>query len=66
MSLKMGDFNTPTVISFSKENGGLKFTISKPPLSHCILFGRIISQPPKQRFFIIPLGDLCSFQIFAQ
>ncbi|UKI17443.1 MAG: hypothetical protein L6V87_06420 [Ruminococcus sp.] len=32
MSLKKGDFNTPSVFSFlKKENGGLKFFISKPP-----------------------------------
>jgi len=30
--LKKGDFNTPSVFSFlKKENGGLKFFISKPP-----------------------------------
>ncbi len=41
---------------FSKENGGLKFTISKPPSSHCVLFRRIFSQPPKQRF-LYPVGQ---------
>ena len=32
VSSKKGDFNTPSVFSFfQKENGGLKFVISKPP-----------------------------------
>ena len=32
VSLKKGDFNTPSVIPFfQKENGGLKYNISKPP-----------------------------------
>lgn len=33
VSLKKGDFNTPPVNPFfQKENGGLKYDISKPPL----------------------------------
>lgn len=33
VSLKKGDFNTPPVNPFfQKENGGLKYNISKPPL----------------------------------
>ena len=32
VSLKKGDFNTPSVNPFfQKENGGLKYNISKPP-----------------------------------
>ena len=32
VSLKKGDFNTPSVNPFfQKENGGLKYKISKPP-----------------------------------
>ena len=32
VSSKKGDFNTPSVFSFfQKENGGLKYVISKPP-----------------------------------
>jgi hypothetical protein len=32
VSLKKGDFNTPSVnLFFQKENGGLKYNISKPP-----------------------------------
>ena len=32
VSLKKGDFNTPPVNPFfQKENGGLKYNISKPP-----------------------------------
>jgi len=32
VSLKKGDFNTPSVNPFfQKENGGLKYDISKPP-----------------------------------
>jgi len=52
VSLKKGDFNTPSVNPFfQKENGGLKCNISKPPLGYCILFWRVSIQPPKQRFF---------------
>jgi len=33
VSLKKGDFTTPSVDPFfQKENGGLKYNISKPPL----------------------------------
>ena len=33
VSLKKGDFNTPSVDPiFQQENGGLKYDISKPPL----------------------------------
>ena len=39
VSLKKGDFNTPSVFSFlKKENGGLKFFISKPPFCAATLW----------------------------
>jgi hypothetical protein len=46
------------IIIFSKENGGLKFVISKPPLGYCILFWRADNQPPQQRFFLFPVGRM--------
>ena len=57
VSLKMGDFNTPSVFRFSKESGGLKFTISKPPHGYLYFVWAHRYQPPKQRFFYLPLGD---------
>ncbi len=45
----------PPYSIFSKENGGLKFVIPKPPLGYCILFGRTDYQPPQQRFFYYPV-----------
>jgi hypothetical protein len=39
VSSKKGDFNTPSVFSFlKKENGGLKFFISKPPFCAATLW----------------------------
>jgi len=47
---------TQSYSNFSKENGGLKFVISKPPLGYCILFWRADNQPPQQRFFLFTVG----------
>lgn len=47
----------PLYFSFSKENGGFEITDFKPPLGRCVLFWRIDNQPPKQRFFLFPLGS---------
>ena len=59
VSLKKGDFITPSVFSFlKKENGGLKFFISKPPLGHLYFDEPARTQSPIQRFFYMPLGDL--------
>jgi hypothetical protein len=50
VSLKKGDFNTPSVFSFlKKENGGLKFFISKPPFCAATLWpigGYILGAAP--------------------
>ena len=34
-----------------------EIVISKPPQGYCILFWRVMTQPPKQRFFLLPLFD---------
>jgi hypothetical protein len=61
----MGDFNTPSVFRFSKEVGGLKSDISKPPLDCYILFWRTDNQPPQQRFFYYPVcGRKSDYQDF--
>jgi len=52
----MGDFNTPSVFYFSKENGGLKFVISKPPLGYWVFcFGAQIISRHNNGFFYLPL-----------
>ena len=41
------------ILDRRKETAAL---ISKPPQGYCILFWRMNTQPPKQRFFYMPLG----------
>jgi hypothetical protein len=52
----MGDFNTPSVFYFSKENGGLKFVISKPPQAKCFANTRKKSSAYPNGFFLSPFG----------
>jgi len=47
----------PPQSHFLKRKRRLEIVISKPPQGYCILFWRVMTQPPKQRFFLLPLFD---------
>ena len=46
ISLKKGNFNTPSVFSLLKKKTAALIVISKPPFGYCILFNGIAILPP--------------------
>ena len=51
MSLKMGDFNTPSVFRFFKRKRRFEIYYLKPPHGYLYFVRAHRYQPPKQRFF---------------
>ncbi|MEE0770253.1 MAG: hypothetical protein U0M11_02535, partial [Acutalibacteraceae bacterium] len=59
VSLKKGDFNTPSVFSFLKMKTAALIVISKPPLGRLYSVRRVKTLPPNNGFFYFPLGGYC-------
>lgn len=56
VSLKKGDFNTPSIFQFfKKENGGLKLIFQNRRQATALCFGAQIISRRNNGFFIIPL-----------